>query len=434
MQRNKSSYKLSAAFHEKIFHFSAGYLPPDKIESALTIFQSEADRHFFTSESEANLIRILSNMFDKASLIGDCVNYPHYAEILVAVASNSNYLTDILVRNPEYFYSIINPSDLKLKLVEDVFSKKLKARTESLKSFSSKLHVLRTIKRNEILKIGVKDILGLETLEDVTKQLALLAKIISAQLFSLCYEEVIQRKGLKKANGSYCILSLGKLGGRELNYSSDIDLIIFYDYNHKLSNSKSYEEFLTEVTHLFIESISSHSGDGFLYRVDFRLRPDGKNSPLCRSLGEYLNYYESKGEDWERQMLIKADYLTGSEELYSQFVNYLSAFIYPSSFRISPTEQIKKLKQNIEKNLADDENIKLIPGGIRDIEFSVQALQLLNGGRLKSLRTGNTLNAIISLHKEKIISGKEQRNKNSGKKSDADRILCLSFHLRTENR
>lgn len=407
MQRIKRAYKLSEAFNEEIYHFSFGYLPPDKIESALNIFQTEVDKHFFTLESEANLLRIFGSMFDKASIIGDCIKYPHYAEILVTIASNSNYLTDILVRNPEYFYSIVNHSDLKIKLDEDFFIKKLRTRTKSLKSFSSKLHALRTIRRNEILKIGVKDILGLDKLEEVTGQLSVLAKNIASHLFELCFDEVIQKRGLDVINDNYCVLSLGKLGGRELNFSSDIDLIIFYEHNFNISKSKTFEEFLTEVTHLFIESVSSHSADGFLYRIDFRLRPDGKNSPLCRSFGEYLNYYESKGEDWERQMLIKADFLCGNEELYFQFTNYLSAFIYPASFLTSPTEQIKKLKRNIEKNLSDDENIKLFSGGIRDIEFSVQALQLLNGGKSKNIRTGNTLKAISALQKENLLSDNE---------------------------
>ncbi len=407
MYKRQNRYRLSTSFQEKIFQFSYGYLTHEKFTDVLKLFQSEADKHYFTYESEANLLRIISNMFDKASMLSDCIRYPHYAEILTAAASNSNYLTDILVRNPEFFYSIVNPSDLKNPLDEEIFLQRIKSRTDGLKSFPSKLHALRTIKRNEMLKIGMKDILSQDDLNSITSQLTVLAKTISSHLFELCYEEIKTRRGIKNLKSSYCILSLGKLGGRELNYSSDIDLIIFYNNNQQLSDTKTYEEFLTEVTHLFIESISSHSADGFLYRVDFRLRPDGKNSPLCRSFNEYINYYESKGEDWERQMLIKADHLGGSKDLYHRFMNYLSAFIFPSSFRKSPTEQIKKLKFNIEKNIGDSENIKLQSGGIRDIEFSVQALQLLNGGRIKSLRSGHTLNAIEILEKEKLLSSKE---------------------------
>ena len=139
------------------------------------------------------------------------------------------------------------------------------------------------------------------------------------------------------------------------------------------------------------------------------MRPDGKNAPLCGTINQYLQYYELRGEDWERQMLIKSGFICGSYNLYKKFSSYLEKFIYPSSFSVSPLVQIKKLKSNIEKRVSDENNIKLIPGGIRDIEFSVQALQLLNGGKNKSLRTGNTLTAINELNKSKLLSDAEAK-------------------------
>ncbi len=171
-----------------------------------------------------------------------------------------------------------------------------------------------------------------------------------------------------------------------MNYSSDIDLVAFYDKNSFINKKVYYNQILSETILLFIETASKKTGSGFLYRVDFRLRPDGRNAPLCGSYLEYLRYYEMRGEDWERQMLIKANYLCGSKSLYNKFSDYISRFIYPTSFSASPIEQIKKLKSNIEKRNKSDENIKLVSGGIRDIEFSLQALQLLNGGKDITIR------------------------------------------------
>ncbi|MEO8399354.1 MAG: hypothetical protein ABI550_05995 [Ignavibacteriaceae bacterium] len=230
---------------------------------------------------------------------------------------------------------------------------------------------------------------------------------ITSQLFLICYEEILEKYKIKNLRNSYCIIALGKLGGNELNYSSDIDLIIFYDRNSTLTNHKEYFEILTESIFLFIESASSITSAGYIYRVDFRLRPDGRASRLTRSIQDYLNYYESRGEDWERQMLIKASFVGGDKKLYENFINYLQPFIYPSSFSVSPNEQIKRLKNNIEKNLKDDENIKLFPGGIRDIEFSVQALQLINGGKNKIVRANNTLDGIEKLEQEKLLTKNE---------------------------
>ena len=142
-----------------------------------------------------------------------------------------------------------------------------------------------------------------------------------------------------------------------------------------------------------------------------RLRPDGKSSAVCRSLQEYLDYYESRGNDWERQMLIKAGFLGGSEKLFSQFINYIDRFIYPAVHFASPLEQMKKLRKIIERD-SDESNIKLIPGGIRDIEFTVQALQLLNGGKDESIKTGNTFYAFEKLNQAKLLSKNETKTLN----------------------
>jgi [glutamine synthetase] adenylyltransferase / [glutamine synthetase]-adenylyl-L-tyrosine phosphorylase len=401
----KKQYKFSEDFISKLAGFAAGYLSNTDFDKLINIFASGISKKYFTFSSESNLLRIISGMFDKASFLQECIKYPHYAELLISVSVNSNYLTDILVRNPEFFYRIVNPSHLKTKIDEADFLKSANASLSAYKSLQAKVNALRSLKRREILRIGIKDISGLSKLEEVTYELSVLAKSLTKKLFDLCFNEILLKYGIENTTRRYCIIALGKLGGMELNYSSDIDLIIFYDKD-TLIRGKYYSEILTEAVKLYTETATQITGAGYIYRVDFRLRPDGRNSPLCRTINEYINYYESRGEDWERQMLIKASYLAGSRDLYNKLMNYLAHFIYPSSFSVSPTEQIRHLKNNIERKI-EDENIKLKPGGIRDIEFSVQALQLLNGGKIKSIRTGNTLEAIQKLEQEKLLSGNE---------------------------
>ncbi len=117
--------KLSPDIIEKLAEISAGYLPENIFDKFLELISIEIKNKFFTHSSEANLLRIILAMFDKASFIGDCVKYPHYIEVLISIAVNSNYLTDILVRNPEYFYWIVNPSNLNKKMNEDELKKDL---------------------------------------------------------------------------------------------------------------------------------------------------------------------------------------------------------------------------------------------------------------------------------------------------------------------
>lgn len=399
--------KLSDDFVKKIAEISAGNLPSAVMEDLLRLIEAEIENHFFTHSSESNLLRIIQGMFDKISFLNECVKYPHYVEILVNISVNSNYLTDILVINPEYFYWVVNPSTLESRLQNRAFFKEVKKKIDQYRSFNAKVHALKSIKRKELLRIGLKDIFYKTGLVEVTEELSILASTLISELFELCYKETLTKNNILKTTRRYCLISLGKLGGNELNYSSDTDLVIFYDKESKLNNKKFYSEILTETIHLFLQSAASAEA-GLLYRIDLRLRPDGRNSPLCRSMNEYLNYYESSGEDWERQMLIKAEFLGGSKKLFEKFISYLLPFIYPHTHTSPPIEQIKKIKLEIERKLKDEENIKLIPGGIRDIEFSVQALQLLNGGKNKEIRTGNTLNALNELEKVSLLTKKEK--------------------------
>lgn len=398
--------KLSDDFIKELAGLSAGILPEKDFEKLLTLFESEIQKHFFTQSSEANLLRITKGMFDKFFFLNESLNYPHYVEILVTIASNSNYLSDILVLNPEYFYMVVNISNLNFTLNQKKFSKETEETISRYNSLDAKTHALNSLKRKEILRIGLKDIYLKKNIEEITGELSILAKILTSALFSECYHFILKKYKIEKIIRSYCIIALGKLGGNELNYSSDIDLIIFYDKESKIGN-RYYSEILSETIQLFIDKCSL-SESGSLYRIDLRLRPDGKSSSVCRSLREYLDYYESRGNDWERQMLLKAAFLGGSEKLYSKFIDYIDRFIFPSAHFISPLEQMKKLKQIIERELDETDNIKLIPGGIRDIEFIVQALQLLNGGKNESLKTGHTLTALRKLKMADLLTTNEE--------------------------
>ena len=398
---------LSKDFITKIIEKAAGKVSPKMLEDFLSYIEKEKNLHYFTKSSESNLLRIIQNQFDIAFFINECLKYPHQIEILISLSSNSNYLTDILVRNPEYFHWIINPSVLGQNIDEKYFKSSLEKSISSFKFFESKVNAIRNFKRKEMLRIGLKDIYLKEELINITRYLSELANSISSVLFELCYKEVLAKYGIENLNVKYALFSLGKLGGNELNYSSDIDLVAFCDKNSLLNKKIYYNQILSETILLFIETASKKTGSGFLYRVDFRLRPDGRNAPLCGSIAEYLQYYEMRGEDWERQMLIKANFICGSKSLFKKFSDYVSSFVYPASFRISPIDQIRKLKSSIEMRNKSDENIKLVSGGIRDIEFSIQALQLLNGGKDVLLRNGNSIYTIEKLKQKKNLTDDE---------------------------
>jgi len=405
---NRKKFQFSAGFVNKLVELTEGKISSEIFEQVLVFLEAETKKFYFTPSSEANLLRIFSSIYDKTFYFNEIIKYPHHGEILIAISSCSNFLTDIIVRYPQFLYQIFDQDYLSKKIELDYLIKEVNDGVGHFKSFNSKLNFLRQIKQRFILKIGLVDILGIDELMSTTEQLSFLAKSLNSKLFEICYQEVLNKYGIINLHHKYCLCSLGKLGGNELNYSSDVDLILFYDFNKNIAGiSKDYHEILSEATQLFIKSSTVISDRGYIYRVDFRLRPDGKFSELCKSLVDYTKYYETRGEDWERQMLIKLDFITGDLSLYNQFYSFVQPYIYPSTYSSSIKEKIKQMKLNIEEHNKEKENVKTFTGGIRDIEFSIQALQLINGGKIKSVRNGNTMKAISLLTEQKFLTKKE---------------------------
>ena len=210
-------------------------------------------------------------------------------------------------------------------------------------------------------------------------------------------------------------LAFGKLGGDELNYSSDLDLMFVYDTDGettgKRAGSVSNGEFFARVVSEVVRLLSAHTDRGFAYRVDLRLRPEGNRGPLARSLASTLSYYDVMGRTWERQALIKVRPCGGDPDLGREFVAGIGPFVYRKYFSFSEINEVKALKRQIETRSlragADDADVKTGRGGIRDIEFAVQFLQLLNGGDLPAVRQRNTLLALEALEIGGCLTGNE---------------------------
>jgi glutamate-ammonia-ligase adenylyltransferase len=378
--------------------------------SVIDVLENEAGKFYFDSIALANFYRVLNSIFDVSTFLKEIVHYPHHAEIIMAIVSSSNYLTDIVVQNPEYLYQIFDDDYLRKIFSLDELENELKTTIDKFKNFDTKIRLIRQFKKRYILKIGLQDILQIYDLKTITHELSILAKTIISILFDLCYNEILTKYRIKNIKNKFSICALGKLGGDELNYSSDVDLIIFYDKNTSIKNcNKDYHEILTEAIQTFINVATQISSNGFIYRIDFRLRPDGKYSPLCKEMNDYIKYYETRGEDWEKQMLIKLSFISGDINLYNQFKSFVNSYVYRSIVSESIKEKIKKMKLNIEKNNLEDD-VKTFEGGIRDIEFSVQALQLLNGNKISSLKNGNTLEVLDVLLNNKLLTQNEYKN------------------------
>src|SRR5438552_581509 len=270
---------------------------------------------------------------------------------------------------------------------------------------------LRFWKGREMTRIAVRELANVASLEETTGELSQVAEDCIRNVFEHWNTELRQQYGPPKSE--FAILALGKLGGGELNHSSDVDLLFLYSEEGQLTTHISYHEFFNRLGKRILETFSTQHPAGSLFRVDLRLRPEGSPGRLARSLESMENYYAGFGETWERLALIKARGVAGSRELAYEFLRQHQPFIYPKSPTPDVLEEISAIKRRIEREIVGQENIerdvKLGAGGIREIEFVVQALQLLHGARHAFLQETSTLKALPILAELELIPGAEAR-------------------------
>jgi glutamate-ammonia-ligase adenylyltransferase len=282
--------------------------------------------------------------------------------------------------------------------------------------------MLARFRRRQLLRIVLRDVLGLATLPIVTGELSNLADAILDFAYHEVRRRLVARHGEPSMVGAdgqrrvcgFAVIALGKLGGQELNYSSDIDLMFVYSANGETTgpDSISNKEFFKKVANQYTELLSTYTTDGLCYRVDLRLRPDGRLGEVCASLEGAERYYQERARDWEKQMLIKARVCAGDWRLGRELLDFVEPLIYSSSLDFRAVEAISEARERISEKLASKRahaglDIKLAPGGIRDIEFLVQCLQRLHGGREPWVRHGGTLFALSRLHDKDLLSASE---------------------------
>jgi glutamate-ammonia-ligase adenylyltransferase len=365
----------------------------------------------------------------------------HALAPLLMLFSASQNLADILIQDPES-YDLLRMTGGRA-VARDLLVEELVSDIRALSSEDEVKASLRRFKRRETLRIAYGDIVKGHSVARVTRQISYLADAIVEAAVDFAARQ-INEKHLRRNGGAerpprFVVLALGKLGGRELNYSSDIDLVMLYqDANGETASAvgdgAEYAQRLArEVIHLLTESTEL----GFAYRVDMRLRPDGRQGPLCTRVDQAIAYYDTRGRTWERQAYIKARAIAGDIELGKQYLQHLRPWIYRRYLTLADIAGIKALKRKIEKHAEEagvaQRHVKTGHGGIRDIEFVIQFLQLLNGGSIPQVRTGNTLTAIERLEHAGCLTHQERRilEENYSFLRKVEHRLQIMFDLQT---
>jgi [glutamine synthetase] adenylyltransferase / [glutamine synthetase]-adenylyl-L-tyrosine phosphorylase len=268
---------------------------------------------------------------------------------------------------------------------------------------------LRFWKGREMTRVALRELANVAPLEETTGELSQIAEICIRRVFDHWNTELRTRHGSPAAE--FVILGLGKLGGGELNHSSDVDLLFLYGEEGQLTPHISYHEFFNRLGKQILETFSTPHPAGSLFRIDLRLRPEGSAGPLARSLESMENYYSGFGETWERLALIKTREIAGSRELAYEFLRQYQPFIYPKSATPDLLDEIASIKHRIERDIVGREklerDVKLGRGGIRDIEFIVQTLQLIHGARHPFLQEPNMLKALRALRQLDLLPTNE---------------------------
>jgi glutamate-ammonia-ligase adenylyltransferase len=365
-------------------------------------------------------IRCLERLrHDASSAFERIASSPAALRCAVNIFSYSHFLTESVLQNPERILQVANSGSLYRVLAVEEYEERLFDFLGTNHPGVPSAEDLARFRRRQLLRIVERDILAIATLSEVTEEISNLADAILDVAYRRIREESVARHGEPRlADGSVCglsVISLGKLGGKELNYSSDIDLMFVYggagetDGPEPVSNKEFYKKVANQCTAL----LSSYTSEGQCYRVDLRLRPDGSLGEICTSLDGARIYYEQRARDWEKQMLIKARVSGGEREPGAALLDFVEPLIYQSSLDFRAVEAVSETRQRIhektaaKRGLGNGLDVKLAPGGIRDIEFLVQCLQRLHGGRDQWVRHGGTMFALFRLRDKGLLSGPE---------------------------
>jgi glutamate-ammonia-ligase adenylyltransferase len=325
---------------------------------------------------------------------------PKTAALLDTIFAHSPYLTHEFVRDVSFTRTIIeNGPD---RVHADALNALIDAPTEAM-PLAAVMTTLRLAKRRIALTAGLADIAGAWALETVTAALSQVAEITLKQALKHLLATPPFAK-LPRDGEGLVVLGMGKLGAYELNYSSDIDLIVFYDDARFDSTRAADGSDFVRLTRSLMRMMDEKTGDGYVFRTDLRLRPDPASTPLAVSLSAAEIYYGSLGQNWERAAMIKARQIAGDPKSGDALFNFLNPWIWRRSLDFAAIEDIHSIKRQIDRRKLPPaaggllgHNVKLGAGGIREIEFFTQTQQLIFGGRDPSLRAAATCNALRAL-------------------------------------
>ncbi|MFT3692885.1 MAG: bifunctional [glutamate--ammonia ligase]-adenylyl-L-tyrosine phosphorylase/[glutamate--ammonia-ligase] adenylyltransferase [Kofleriaceae bacterium] len=354
---------------------------------------------------EADALRRAERLFESGQQLGlDFTTLDGDAlEIARLACQRAPYLATLLTRDPNRLHRVAYDLYLHREKPRDVLDQEVRAALSG-----RSLHAgLRQIRGDELVRLGARELeLGLET--EVGRELSRLAEACFDAAITHVDRELRARYGAPiytdddgiQRDATLTVIGMGKLGGEELNFNSDVDVIYVYSSDHGEAGSISLHEYFAKLCSQVTAAISEVTEDDFVFRVDLRLRPEGAKGAIANSLAQIERYYETFGRSWERQAWIKARAIAGDKQLGAEIAKTLQPFVWPRHTSPTVIDDVVELNKKIKRELVrktDGFDVKNGAGGIREIEFFVQALQRIHAGRTPTLRVRGTLAALDAL-------------------------------------
>jgi glutamate-ammonia-ligase adenylyltransferase len=358
--------------------------------------------------------RFAQAALNKTRLFSYLKDSPRALDILARTLGGSPYMAEILIRDPHHFYWVTDPQILdsgrKKRELERELVQMLRVRDAEKEQFD----YLRFFKRREMLHIGVRDLSRICPVAETLAALSVLAQVLIAAACWIAASSLRRELGIPRhAFTGFTILAMGKLGGGELNFSSDVDLMYLYRSGEENDGKSGMaaSEYFARLCQKITTGLNDFTSEGYVYRVDLRLRPEGKSGTIAYSLDGFERYYQSRLGTWERLALLKACPVAGNRELGRAFLEMAHSYIYDLPFDLKALDDVRSMKRKINEQMdlrrQRKRNVKLGTGGIREIELIVQSFQVCYGGRFPRIRERNTLKALKALCDESLISTEE---------------------------
>ena len=353
-----------------------------------------------------NFERFITRVGARASYYSMLAENPETVRLLAVLFGSSPFLSALVIRQPDLLDVMVAGTGLSAPKSRDVMTEEVRGLLVSSPSLQDELTFLRRYRNGEILRIGLGDLLGLRELLEINAELSVLSEVLIDAVWKIARREAGDGEGKGEGKGTFAVVALGKMGGREMNYSSDLDMVFIH------GGSEADREIYTRVAQRMITYLSSPTGEGVLYRIDMRLRPSGHSGPLVTTLKAFERYHREEAMVWEHQALTKARWVGGDTEFREKVEKVLGELVFGRPFGPDQLEEVIRVRGRMEEEIAREGkephfDIKTGRGGIVDIEFAVQMLQLAHGPDNISLRTPSTLNALESLAKTGLVEEKQ---------------------------